>query len=127
MRRLRHGILHSISTLEILLGGFGLLAALVVALLLASVLDNLPGLAGDVAPVGVAILLAPIGIGVALSRRDEVERALDSLRGRTPRRARPRSDSPPPPPPARHCSTPARSSTGGSPMWSRAAFCSPTS
>ena len=98
VRRLRHGILHSISTLEILLGGFGLLAALVVALLLASVLDNLPGLAGDVAPVGVAILLAPIGIGVALSRRDEVERALDSLRGRTPAgRAALGLASPPPP------------------------------
>ena len=84
LRWFRRGILHSISTLEILLGGFGLLAALVVALLLASVLDNLPGLAGDVAPVGVAILLAPIGIGVALSRRAEVERAIDTLRGRAP-------------------------------------------
>ena len=84
LRWLRRGILHSVSTLEILLGGFGLLAALVTALLLASVLDNLPGLAGDVAPVGVAILLAPIGIGVALSRRAEVERAIDSLRGRAP-------------------------------------------
>ena len=84
VRWFRRGILHSISTLEILLGGFGLLAALVVALLLASVLDNLPGLAGDVAPVGVAILLAPLGIGVALSRRAEVERAIDSFRGRAP-------------------------------------------
>lgn len=84
IRWFRRGILHSISTLEILLGGFGLLAALVVALLLASVLDNLPGLAGDVAPVGVAILLAPLGIGVALSRRAEVERAIDSFRGRAP-------------------------------------------
>ena len=84
IRWFRRGILHSISTLEILLGGFGLLAALVVALLFASVLDNLPGLAGDVAPVGVAILLAPLGIGVALSRRAEVERAIDSLRGRAP-------------------------------------------
>ena len=82
--RFRHGILHSVSTLEILLGSFGLLASLVVALLLASILNNLPGLAGDIAPVGVAILLAPIGIGVALSRRPEVERALDSLRGRSP-------------------------------------------
>ncbi len=83
INRLRHGILYSVSTLEILLGGFGLLAALVVALLLASILDNLPGLAGDVAPVGVAILLAPIGIGGALSRRIAGERALDSLRGRS--------------------------------------------
>ena len=68
-----------------LLGGFGLLSALVVALLLASILDNLPGIAGYVAPVGVAILLAPIGIGVALSRRAEVERALDTMRGRRTR------------------------------------------
>lgn len=80
--RLRRGILHSVSTLEILLGGFGLLVALVTALLLAPILDNLPGLAGDVAPVGVTILLALIGIGVALSRRAEVERMLDWIRGR---------------------------------------------
>lgn len=52
-------MLYSVSTLEMLLGGFGLLASLVVALLLASILDNLPGLAGDVAPVGVAITQAP--------------------------------------------------------------------
>ncbi len=79
---LRRGILHSISTLEILLGGFGLVAALVMAALLSPVLGALPGAAGDFAPIGVAILLAPIGIGVALGRRVEVERFINTVRGR---------------------------------------------
>ena len=79
---LRRGILHSLSTLEILLGGFGLVAALVIAALLSPVLGTLPGAAGDFAPIGMAILLAPIGIGVALSRRLEVERFVNTVRGR---------------------------------------------
>lgn len=79
---LRRGILHSISTLEILLGGFGLVAALVTAALLSPVLGALPGAAGDFAPIGMAILLAPIGIGVALGRRMEVERFVNTVRGR---------------------------------------------
>ncbi len=79
---LRRGILRSISTLEILLGGFGLVAALVTAALLSPVLGALPGAAGDFAPVGVAILLSPIGIGVALGRRVEVERFVNTLLGR---------------------------------------------
>ena len=79
---LRRGILQSISTLEILLGGFGLVAALVTAALLSPVLGALPGAAGDFAPIGVAILLSPIGIGVALGRRVEVERFVNTVRGR---------------------------------------------
>ena len=79
---LRRGILKSISTLEILLGGFGLVAALVMAALLSPVLGALPGAAGDFAPIGMAILLAPIGIGVALGRRTEVERFVNTVRGR---------------------------------------------
>ncbi len=79
---LRRGLLRSISTLEILLGGFGLVAALVTAALLSPVLGALPGAAGDFAPVGVAILLSPIGIGVALGRRVEVERFVNTLLGR---------------------------------------------
>ena len=79
---LRRGILRSISTLEILLGGFGLVAALVTAALLSPVLGALPGAAGDFAPIGVAILLSPIGIGVALGRRVEVERFINTVRGR---------------------------------------------
>jgi uncharacterized protein YacL len=79
---LRRGILRSISTLEILLGGFGLVAALVTAALLSPVLGALPGAAGDFAPIGVAILLSPIGIGVALGRRVEVERFVNTVRGR---------------------------------------------
>ena len=79
---LRRGILRSISTLEILLGGFGLVAALVTAALLSPVLGALPGAAGDFAPIGMAILLAPIGIGVALGRRAEVERFVNTVRGR---------------------------------------------
>ena len=79
---LRQGILRSISTLEILLGGFGLVAALVTAALLSPVLGALPGAAGDFAPIGMAILLAPIGIGVALGRRAEVERFVNTVRGR---------------------------------------------
>ena len=82
VQRLRRGILHSLSTLELLLGGFGLVAALVTAALLSPVLGALPGAAGDFAPIGVAILLAPIGIGVALSRRLEVERFVNTVRGR---------------------------------------------
>ncbi len=78
----RQGIWRSLSTLEILLGGFGLVAALVAASLLSTVLDNLPGAAGDFAPIGVAILLAPIGVGVALGRRAEVERFVNTVRGR---------------------------------------------
>lgn len=70
------------STLEIMLGGIGLVAALVAASLLSAVLDNLPGAAGDFAPIGVAILLAPIGVGVALGRRAEVERFVNTVRGR---------------------------------------------
>ncbi len=79
---LRRGILRSISTLEILLGGFGLVAALVTAALLSPVLGALPGAAGDFAPIGMAILLAPIGVGVALGRRLEVERFVNTVRGR---------------------------------------------
>ena len=79
---LRRGLLRSISTLEILLGGFGLVAALVTAALLSPVLGALPGAAGDFAPIGMAILLAPIGIGVALGRRAEVERFVNTVRGR---------------------------------------------
>ena len=79
---LRRGLLRSISTLEILLGGFGLVAALVTAALLSPVLGALPGAAGDFAPVGVAILLSPIGVGVALGRRVEVERFVNTLLGR---------------------------------------------
>ena len=79
---MRRGILRSISTLEILLGGFGLVAALVTAALLSPVLGALPGAAGDFAPIGVAILLSPIGIGVALGRRVEVERFVNTVRGR---------------------------------------------
>jgi len=79
---LRRGLLRSISTLEILLGGFGLVAALVTAALLSPVLGALPGAAGDFAPIGMAILLAPIGVGVALGRRAEVERFLNTVRGR---------------------------------------------
>ncbi len=79
---IRQGIWRSLSTLEILLGGFGLVAALVAASLLSTVLDNLPGAAGHFAPIGVAILLAPIGIGVALGRRAEVERFVNTVRGR---------------------------------------------
>ena len=79
---LRRGILRSISTLEILLGGFGLVAALVTAALLSPVLGALPGAAGDFAPIGMAILLAPIGVGVALGRRTEVERFVNTVRGR---------------------------------------------
>lgn len=78
----RQGIWRSLSTLEIFLGGFGLVAALVAASLLSTVLDNLPGAAGDFAPIGVAILLAPIGIGVALGRKAEVERFVNTVRGR---------------------------------------------
>lgn len=80
---LRLGLLQSLSTLEIILGGFGLVAALVAAALLSPALGALPGAAGDFAPVGVAILLAPVGIGVALSRRAEVERFFGSVRERT--------------------------------------------
>ena len=79
---LRQGIWRSLSTLEILLGGFGLVAALVAAALLSPVLGALPGAAGEFAPIGVAILLAPIGIGVALGRRAEVERFVNTVRGR---------------------------------------------
>ena len=78
----RQGIWRSLSTLEILLGGFGLVAALVAAALLSPALDRLPGAAGEFAPIGVAILLAPIGVGVALGRRSEVERFVNTVRGR---------------------------------------------
>lgn len=78
----RQGIWRSLSTLEILLGGFGLVAALVAAALLSPVLGALPGAAGEFAPIGIAILLAPIGIGVALGRRTEVERFVNTVRGR---------------------------------------------
>lgn len=81
-QRLRRGIFQSLSTLEILLGGFGLVAALVTAALLSPVLGLLPGAAGEFVPIGVAILLSPIGIGVALGRRAEVERFINTVRGR---------------------------------------------
>ena len=52
------------------------------AALLSPVLGALPGAAGEFAPIGVAILLAPIGVGVALGRRTEVERFVNTVRGR---------------------------------------------
>lgn len=79
----RRGLGRSLSTLEILLGGFGLVAALLTAALLSPALGALPGAAGDFAPIGMAVLLAPVGIGVALGRRTDVERLLRSISERT--------------------------------------------
>jgi len=80
---LRQGVLQGLSSLEIVLGGLGVVAALVVAALLTPALNQIPGPAGDFAPIGVAILLVPIGIAVALGRRSEVERFFRSVRERT--------------------------------------------
>ena len=82
IERFRRGILHSVSTLEMVLGGFGLIAALVTVLLLTPVLNNLPEPARSFVPIGLAVLLAPVGIAVALGRRAEVERWINALRGR---------------------------------------------
>ena len=81
--RARRGTLRGLETIEVFLGGFGLVAALVAAALLSPALGALPGAAGDFAPVGMAILLAPIGITVALGRRTEIERFFRSLSERT--------------------------------------------
>ena len=83
LTQLRRGILHRLTTTEIFLGGFGLVAALVTAALLSPALGALPGAAGDFAPIGMAILLAPVGIAVALGRRAEIERMVRSVRERT--------------------------------------------
>ena len=83
IERARRGTLRGLETLEIFLGGFGLVAALVAAALLSPALGALPGAAGDFAPVGMAVLLAPIGITVALGRRAEIERFFGSLSERT--------------------------------------------
>ena len=80
---LRRGALHGLTSLEVFLGGFGIVAALVVAALLTPALNQIPGAAGDFAPIGVAILLVPVGIAVALGRRAEVERFLRTVRERT--------------------------------------------
>ena len=80
---LRRGVGSNLATLEIVLGGFGLVAAPLTAALLSPALGALPGAAGDFAPVGTAVLLAPVGIGVALSRRQEVERILRSFSTRS--------------------------------------------
>ena len=101
---LRRGVWQGLSTLEIFLGGFGLIAALVAAALLSPALGELPGAAGEFAPIGMAVLLAPVGVGVALSRRAEVERFLTALRDRSGAVADPRPPAPvaapePPPPP----------------------------
>ena len=45
LRTLRGGVPHSITTLEIVLGGFGLVAALLAAALLSPALGALPGVA----------------------------------------------------------------------------------
>ncbi len=79
----RRGVLRSLTTLELVLGGFGLVAALFTAALLSPALSQLPGAAGDFAPVGMAILIAPLGVAVALGRRPALERFLQSLRERT--------------------------------------------
>ena len=80
---LRQGVLQGLSTVELLLGGFGVVAALVVAALLTPALNQIPGPAGDFAPIGVAILLVPIGVAVSLGRRPEVERFFRGVRERT--------------------------------------------
>jgi uncharacterized protein YacL len=80
---LRQGVLHGLSSLEIFLGGLGVVAALLVAALLSPALNQLPGPAGDFAPIGVAVLLLPIGIAVALGRRPEVDRFIHNVRERT--------------------------------------------
>ena len=83
MDRARRGTLRSLDTLEIFLGGFGLVVALVAAALLSPALGALPGAAGDFAPVGMAVILAPLGITVALGRRADVERFFRSISERT--------------------------------------------
>ena len=80
LRTIRQSLSDTLGTLDIFLGGFGLVAALVTAALLSPALGALPGAAGDFAPVGMAIILAPVGIALALSRRREVERWLSMLR-----------------------------------------------
>ena len=80
---LRRGALQNLTTLEIFLGGFGLVVALLAAALLSPALGALPSGAGDFAPIGMAVLLAPVGVAVALGRRADVERMLRSVRERT--------------------------------------------
>ena len=80
---LRRGVRLGLSTLEILLAAFGAVAALVVTALLTPALNQLPGAAGNFAAIGVAILLVPIGMAVALGRRPEVERFFSGVRERT--------------------------------------------
>ena len=80
LRTIRQSLSDTLGTLDIFLGGFGLVVALVTAALLSPALGALPGAAGDFAPVGMAIILAPVGIALALSRRVEVERWLSMLR-----------------------------------------------
>jgi len=79
----RRGALRSFDTLEIFLGGFGLVVALVAAALLSPALGALPGAAGDFAPIGMAVILAPVGVTVALGRRSDVERFFRSISERT--------------------------------------------
>ncbi|MCY3920284.1 MAG: PIN domain nuclease [Chloroflexi bacterium] len=79
----RRGVRLGLSTLEILLAALGAVAALVVTALLTPALNQLPGAAGDFAPIGVAILLVPTGMAVALGRRPEVERFFRGVRERT--------------------------------------------
>ena len=80
LRTIRQSLSETLGTLDIFLGGFGLVGALVTAALLSPALGALPGAAGDFAPVGMAVILAPVGIALALSRRTEVERWLSMLR-----------------------------------------------
>ena len=80
---LRRGVRLGLSTLEILLAAFGAVAALVVTALLTPALNQLPGTAGDFAAIGVAILLVPAGMAIALGRRPEVERFFSGVRERT--------------------------------------------
>lgn len=80
LRTIRQSLSDTLGTLDIFLGGFGLVAALVAAALLSPALGALPGAAGDFAPIGMAVVLAPVGIAVALSRRAEVERWVGALR-----------------------------------------------
>ncbi|GAC1386404.1 MAG: PIN/TRAM domain-containing protein [Herpetosiphon sp.] len=85
LRRLKR-LLVTMTALELVIGGLGLIGGLMVGVLLTVPLARLPSLLGAYLPISVAVLSAYLGVTVALARRQEFESLFKAPRSQQERR-----------------------------------------